>query len=144
MARDDRSSGNSARDARARNRRATEVGAAQGLSQGRLHFRRTRSRRAAERKSFSSAAGVMTDIRWDHDREARTGIPEVVFGPGKTSAHLRQLFEDEGELRIASRLSDDQMQVLTGLATIYPEARVAVRNPRNQRGIPPVPVLTAG
>jgi NCAIR mutase (PurE)-related protein len=86
----------------------------------------------------------MTDIRWDHDREARTGIPEVVFGPGKTSAHLRSLFQDEEELRIASRLSDEQMEVLVGLATIHPEARVAVRNPRPARNIPPVPVLTAG
>ena len=86
----------------------------------------------------------MTDIRWDHDREARTGIPEVVFGPGKTSAHLRSLFQDGEELRIASRLSDEQMEVLGGLATIHPEARVAVRNPRPVRAIPPVPVLTAG
>ena len=86
----------------------------------------------------------MTDIRWDHNREGRTGIPEVVFGPGKTSEHLRQLFDEQDELRIASRLDDDQMRVLAGLATIYPEARVAVRNPRRQRNIPPVPVLTAG
>ena len=86
----------------------------------------------------------MTDIRWDHNREGRTGIPEVVFGPGKTSEHLRQLFAEQDELRIASRLDDDQMRVLTGLATLYPEARVAVRNPRRQRNIPPVPVLTAG
>lgn len=86
----------------------------------------------------------MTDIRWDKDRETRTGIPEVVFGPGKTSAHLRQLFADADELRIASRLSDDQMQTLTGLATIYPEARMAVRNPRAARDIPPVAVVTAG
>ena len=86
----------------------------------------------------------MTDIRWDHDREARTGIPEVVFGPGKTTAHLRSLFQDGEELRIASRLSDEQMEVLSGLATIHPEARVAVRNPRPVRAIPPVPVLTAG
>lgn len=86
----------------------------------------------------------MTDIRWDHNRESRTGIPEVVFGPGKTSAHLRELFTDEDELRIASRLSDEQMQVLAGLATIYPEARTAVRNARAPRNVPPVPVLTAG
>ena len=86
----------------------------------------------------------MTDIRWDGDREARTGIPEVVFGPGKTTAHLRLLFEDQAELRIASRLSEEQMQMLAGLATVYPEARVAVRNPRRARSIPPVPVLTAG
>jgi len=86
----------------------------------------------------------VTDIRWDGDREARTGIPEVVFGPGKTTAHLRLLFEDQAELRIASRLSEEQMQMLAGLATVYPEARVAVRNPRRARNIPPVPVLTAG
>jgi NCAIR mutase (PurE)-related protein len=86
----------------------------------------------------------MNQIRWDQDREARTGIPEVVYGPGKTSAHLRQIFEGAAELRIASRLSDDQMQVLSELATIYPEARMAVRNPRQKREMPVVPVITAG
>ena len=86
----------------------------------------------------------MTQIRWDRDREARTGIPEVVYGPGKTNAHLRQIFEGTTELRIASRLSDDQMQVLSELATIYPEARMAVRNARQKRDMPVVPVITAG
>ena len=86
----------------------------------------------------------MNQIRWDRDREARTGIPEVVYGPGKTSAHLRQIFEGTTELRIASRLSDDQMQVLSELATIYPEARMAVRNARRKRDMPAVPVITAG
>jgi NCAIR mutase (PurE)-related protein len=86
----------------------------------------------------------MNQIRWDRDREARTGIPEVVYGPGKTSAHLRQIFEGTTELRIASRLSDDQMQVLSDLATIYPEARMAVRNARQKREMPAVPVITAG
>jgi pyridinium-3,5-biscarboxylic acid mononucleotide synthase len=86
----------------------------------------------------------MNQIRWDQDREARTGIPEVVYGPGKTSAHLRQIFEGTDELRIASRLSEDQMQVLSELATIYPEARMAVRNARQKREMPVVPVITAG
>jgi NCAIR mutase (PurE)-related protein len=86
----------------------------------------------------------MNQIRWDRDREARTGIPEVVYGPGKTSAHLRQIFDGTTELRIASRLSDDQMQVLSELATIYPEARMAVRNARQKRDMPAVPVITAG
>jgi len=86
----------------------------------------------------------MNQIRWDQEREARTGIPEVVYGPGKTSAHLRQIFEGTAELRIASRLSEDQMQVLSELATIYPEARMAVRNPRQKREMPVVPVITAG
>jgi len=86
----------------------------------------------------------MNQIRWDRDREARTGIPEVVYGPGKTSAHLRQIFEGTTELRIASRLSEEQMQVLSELATIYPEARMAVRNARQKRDMPVVPVITAG
>lgn len=86
----------------------------------------------------------MTHIRWDSDREARTGIPEVVFGPGKSSTHLRQIFEDTSELRIASRLSDEQLQLLGGLADIYPEARMAVRNAREMREMPAVPVITAG
>ncbi|MDQ6688885.1 MAG: nickel pincer cofactor biosynthesis protein LarB [Gemmatimonadota bacterium] len=86
----------------------------------------------------------MSQIRWDHDREGRTGIPEVVYGPGKTTAHLRQIFEGATELRIASRLSDDQLQVLSDLATIYPEARMAVRNARQRRNVPVVPVITAG
>jgi pyridinium-3,5-biscarboxylic acid mononucleotide synthase len=86
----------------------------------------------------------MNQIRWDRDREARTGVPEVVYGPGKTSTHLRQIFEGTTELRIASRLSEEQMQVLSDLATIYPEARMAVRNARQKRNMPAVPVITAG
>ena len=86
----------------------------------------------------------MKQVRWDKDREARTGVPEVVYGPGKTAAHLREIFEDSPELRIASRLSDEQMEVLQGSATIHREARMAVRNPRPKRDIPPVPVVTAG
>ncbi|HET7613158.1 MAG TPA: nickel pincer cofactor biosynthesis protein LarB [Gemmatimonadaceae bacterium] len=83
-------------------------------------------------------------VRWDKDREARTGVPEVVYGPGKTAAHLRQIFEGSEELRIASRLSDEQMEVLRDLAAIHPEARMAVRNGRPIREMAPIPVITAG
>jgi len=86
----------------------------------------------------------MTQVRWDRDRESRTGVPEVVYGPGKTSAHLRQIFENTTELRIASRLSEEQMSVLADVATIHPEARMAVRNARAKRSIPLVPIITAG
>jgi len=86
----------------------------------------------------------VTQVRWDQDREGRTGVPEVVYGPGKTSAHLQQIFENTNELRIASRLSGEQMEVLRSLATVYPEARMAVRNPREKRDFPVVPVITAG
>jgi NCAIR mutase (PurE)-related protein len=86
----------------------------------------------------------VTQVRWDRDRESRTGVPEVVYGPGKTSAQLRQIFENTNELRIASRLTDDQMVVLGDVAVVNPEARMAVRNARAKRSIPPVPVITAG
>ncbi|HJP85604.1 MAG TPA: nickel pincer cofactor biosynthesis protein LarB [Gemmatimonadaceae bacterium] len=86
----------------------------------------------------------MKQVRWDKEREARTGVPEVVFGPGKSALHLREIFADTNELRIASRLSDEQMEVLEDFATIHREARMAVRNPRPKREIPVVPVITAG
>jgi NCAIR mutase (PurE)-related protein len=86
----------------------------------------------------------VTQVRWDHDREARTGVPEVVYGPGKTSAHLRQIFENTTELRVASRLTQEQMEALSDIATIHTEARMAVRNPRPRRDIPVVPIVTAG
>ena len=86
----------------------------------------------------------MKHVRWDKEREARTGVPEVVYGPGKTAAHLREIFENNPELRIASRLSDEQMKVLEEFASIHREARMAVRNPRPKRNIAPVPVITAG
>ncbi|HKR08120.1 MAG TPA: nickel pincer cofactor biosynthesis protein LarB [Gemmatimonadaceae bacterium] len=86
----------------------------------------------------------MKHVRWDKEREARTGVPEVVYGPGKTTAHLREIFADSDELRIASRLSDEQMEVLKDFATIHREARMAVRNGRPKRDIVAVPVITAG
>jgi len=84
------------------------------------------------------------DIRWDHDREARTGIPEVVFAPGKTVEQLVGLFSEGEGLRLATRLSDAQMAALAGLAQVDPVARTAVRAPRSPRDHPPVGLLTAG
>ncbi len=86
----------------------------------------------------------MKHVRWDKEREARTGVPEVVYGPGKTAVHLREIFENNSELRIASRLSEEQMNVLEEFATVHREARMAVRNGRPKRDISPVPVITAG
>jgi pyridinium-3,5-biscarboxylic acid mononucleotide synthase len=86
----------------------------------------------------------MKHVRWDKEREARTGVPEVVYGPGKSPVHLKEIFADTDELRIASRLSEEQMEVLADFATIHREARMAVRNGRSKRDLPPVPVITAG
>src|SRR5450759_1494378 len=114
------------------------------MQESRIQVRRARFGRAPERKSFPSHGGVMTQVRWDRDRESRTGVPEVVYGPGKKPAHLSAILQNTAELRMASRLSEEQMEVLSDLATIYPEARMAVRNPRSKRNIQVVQVVTAG
>lgn len=84
------------------------------------------------------------DIRWDHDREGRTGIPEVVFGPGKTIEHLVRLFSEGTELRLATRLSPEQMDALESLAAVDRVSRTAVRAPKAPKDLPPVAVITAG
>ncbi len=56
----------------------------------------------------------MSDLNLDHDREARTGVPEVVFGPGKTTDEI---------LSAAQRLLASSGRVLvTRLATADGEA----------------------
>src|SRR6266849_5753956 len=136
--------GDSGGDVRACRDGPASPGAATRMQEGRLQVRRTRPGRTPERKCIAPPGGVVTHVRWDVDRESRTGVPEVVYGPGKTPAHLRQIFENTSELRMASRLSEEQMEVLSDLATIYREARMAVRNPRARRDMPLVPVITAG
>src|SRR4051812_10030539 len=114
------------------------------MPQSRIQIRGSGSRRIAERKSLTSLGSLVMQVRWDRDREARTGVPEVVYGPGKSNAHLREIFEGTSELRIASRLNDEQMEVLADIATIHREARMAVRNARQPREMSPIPVITAG
>ncbi len=87
---------------------------------------------------------MSADIRWDHDREGRTGIPEVVFAPGKTVEQVVRLFTEGEGLRLATRLSEAQMAALEGLAQVDSVARTAVRSPRPLRDQPPVGLLTAG
>ncbi len=84
------------------------------------------------------------DIRWDHDREARTGIPEVVFGPGKTLEHLVKLFSEGEGLRFATRLSPEQMDALEKLAAVDRVSRTAVRAPKPLCALAPIGILTAG
>lgn len=87
---------------------------------------------------------MTADIRWDHHREERTGIPEVVFGPGKTVEHVVHLFREGEGLRLATRLNEAQMAALKDLATVDPVSRTAVRSPRALRDQAPVGILTGG
>ena len=87
------------------------------------------------------------DIRWDHEREQRTGIPEVIFGRGKTVEQVVRLFREArepGHLRIATQLSEAQMDALENLATVARESRTATLNPRPMKDLAPVGLLTGG
>jgi hypothetical protein len=87
------------------------------------------------------------DIRWDHERERRTGIPEVIFGRGKTVPQVVQLFEEAragGFLRLATQLNDAHLEALHGIAEVQAESRTAVVNPRTLRDLPPIGLLTGG
>ena len=86
----------------------------------------------------------MTDIRWDHDRERRTGIPEVVFGKSKSIEQLLRLFQEGEGLRLATQLDADQREALRPFAQVDDTSRTAVRSPRPPRELPPVGILTGG
>jgi NCAIR mutase (PurE)-related protein len=87
---------------------------------------------------------AMTDIRWDEGREARTGIPEVIFGRSKTIEQLQRLFREGEGLRLATQLDVAQREALQGLAEVDELSRTAVRNPQPERKLPPVGILTGG
>jgi len=86
----------------------------------------------------------MTDIRWDHDREQRTGIPEVIFGKSKTLDQLRRLFAEGEGLRLATQLDAAQREALRDLAEVDDISRTAVRAPRPLRDRPSIGILTGG
>lgn len=84
------------------------------------------------------------DIRWDESRESRTGIPEVIFGPGKSIEQLLRLFSEGEGMRLATRLSPEQQEALRAIVTVDPVSRTALRSPSGMRDLPPVGILTAG
>ena len=87
------------------------------------------------------------DIRWDHEREQRTGIPEVIFSRGKTVEQMVRLFQearDAGHLRIATQLSEGQMDALEKIAPVDRESRTAALNPRPLKPLAPVGLLSGG
>lgn len=69
----------------------------------------------AVRELYESRSGHLLHTRIDHDREFRTGAPEVVYGEGKTPGQIveivRHLVDSSGRA-LATRLSDEAMEVL--------------------------------
>lgn len=87
--------------------------------------------------------------RFDHLREIRTGIPEVVFAERKDPAAVRDLFATyvgRGEQLIASRTTPAILDALHDLDLhVFPQARmVSVKEPHADDGRATVLVVSAG
>jgi NCAIR mutase (PurE)-related protein len=86
----------------------------------------------------------------DFDRERRQGLPEIVYGPGKTSSQVvaivRSLLScNEGPVLVTRIAQPDAGQVMAAVpdGTYDPEARLLTWRPAASRGFSVV-VVTAG
>lgn len=89
--------------------------------------------------------------RFDHRREARTGIPEVVLAEGKQPGEIADIFAtylERGEQLIATRCSESVFEELDrwrDRLQFYREARIAaVRRPEIDEDRHTVMVISAG
>ena len=87
--------------------------------------------------------------RFDHLREVRTGLPEVIFTPGKKLDAVMDLFATyraRGEQLIASRATDEVMVAAqtAGLVVFERAATVAVFDPKPHPARRTVLVVSAG
>ena len=85
----------------------------------------------------------------DHQREIRTGFPEVIFGPGKTEEQIVEIFErlhDKNPNVLASRISPEvyeQIRERLPYATYDPNARILYTKEK-QELLEGITVVTAG
>ena len=85
----------------------------------------------------------------DSHRELRQGLPEAVYGPGKSAAHcvgiIRELLSSSDGPVLLSRASEEQINAVTAA---HPGASVTgatvVWRPAPARDVDPVLVVTAG
>ena len=71
----------------------------------------------------------------DHHRGLRQGVPEVIYGAGKTAEQIRGIAEamlrHEDENILITRISPEKRAVLEGLPVDYREiAQIAIVNPK--------------
>jgi pyridinium-3,5-biscarboxylic acid mononucleotide synthase len=99
---------------------------------------------------FSEIAHAVGSSVIDHHRELRTGVPEIVYGAGKTpeqiAAAMRELARVAGSA-IATRVDAEKAQALAELvpeATIHGLARVAVLGQAARPPVRPIAVVCAG
>lgn len=100
---------------------------------------------------FAEVAHAVGSSVIDHHRELRTGVPELVYGAGKTAdqiaAGLRELARIGGAA-LATRVDADKAAALRALvpdARVHELARVvALGTPSNRPAAAPVAVVCAG
>ena len=87
----------------------------------------------------------------DHHRAVRVGMPEVIFGQGKTSSHVASIFERlaaKGTNVLATRVSVSQFEevrVRVPKAEYHPLARcITLRQDRKKYGKGRIVVVSAG
>lgn len=88
----------------------------------------------------------------DHHRELRQGMPEVVFGEGKTTEQIERIMgamADKGSNVLVTRLAAEkagELATLFSAATYHAEARCLTleQRPVEQRGRGTILVLSAG
>lgn len=88
----------------------------------------------------------------DHHRELRQGVPEVVFGVGKTSEELSTIaraFVERGQTMVVTRLDRERAERLRAeqpKLEYLERARMAklVLSPVPKRNAPPVAIVSAG
>jgi NCAIR mutase (PurE)-related protein len=71
----------------------------------------------------SPASAALSAATLDLDRHRRCGFPEVVYGPGKTDQHLREIVGsliEHGEETLVTRVSPEQA---AALITAFPDGR---------------------
>lgn len=88
------------------------------------------------------------DIRFDYQREARTGLPEAVLCSGKTAQQLRELLAEASELRkplLLTRLDAAVRAELPFDLDYDPLSRTAWLGPHREVGGPSrIAIVTAG
>jgi len=87
----------------------------------------------------------------DHHRALRVGVPEVIFGPGKTSEHFLEIFirlAERGNNVLATRVNDEQVAaVLARFAQVEHNllARTLVLRQKNEvLGKGTIGIISAG
>ena len=91
----------------------------------------------------------MSHTRFDWDRRARTGLPEVAFAPSKTADQLRDIVNAHVERAaplLITRLRNDQIEDLSDLPlAIDPRGATGVLSmPDMPPGAPRLGIVTAG